>query len=104
MTPQGLNSHQFITGLNLVPDDPFFRAETLQFAMVSTWLLLFSMVPAWVHLNLNLLLVNCCQISKVPPKHAVSTAVEGLLKNRQTVLRSNHVSTFQGDFHVSGPI
>ena len=85
MTPQGLNSHKFLTGLNLVPDDPFLRAEALQFAMVSTWLLLFSMVPAWVHLTLNLLLVNWCQTSKVSPTFTVSTAVGGLLKNRQTV-------------------
>ena len=101
MTPQGLNSYKFIRGLNLVSDDPFLRAEALQFAMVSTRLLLFSMVPAWGHLNLNLHLVNWCQISKVSPKYAVSTAIRGLLKNRQTVLRSNHVTPFQGAFQIT---
>lgn len=68
MTLQGLNSHKFITGLNLVSDDPFLRAEALQFAMVSTCLLLFSWVSAWGHLILNLLLASWCQISKVSPK------------------------------------
>lgn len=60
MTPQGLNSHKVIIGLNLVSDEPFLGAQALQFAIGVTWLLLSSMVPAWGHLNLNHLFVNWC--------------------------------------------